>query len=235
MQGEKRSDHDGTTGPTRPGVLLDVDGTLLDSSYLHAVAWRRAFRDAGHDGVTTAQTHAAEGLPGADLVRHLLGHDDEDVVAGHARHFEETKHLVTALPGAADLLRACASRGAAVVLTTSGSSGDLGWMVPLLGGDEAQELLAGVITSEDVDAGKPSPDPLSSAVQRHGLDPGRTVVVGDSVWDVAAAVRAGLPCVGLRCGGIGEAELRGAGAVSVREHPADLLEHLGDLDRALGG
>lgn len=232
MKDDERSDRD---GPTRPGVLLDVDGTLLDSNYLHAVAWRRAFLDAGHDAVTTAQTHAAEGLPSADLVRHLLGHDDEDVVAGHARHFEETKHLVTALPGARDLLRACASRGAAVVLTTSGSPDDLGWMLPLLGGEEAGELLAGVITSEDVEAGKPSPDPLSSAVERHGLDPGRTVVVGDSVWDVTAAARAGLPCVAVRCGGIGEAELREAGAVSVREHPADLLEHLGDLDRALDG
>ena len=213
-------------------MLVDVDGTLLDSNHLHAVAWSRAFRDAGHDQVTTAQAHAALSLPGADLVRHLLGRDDDAVVAGHSERFEELRHLVAALPGAADLLGACAARGAAVVLTTSGPPGDLEWMIPLLGGDGP---LAGVVTSEDVDAAKPAPDPLGTALQRYHLDPQRTVVVGDAVWDARAAARAGLPRVALRCGGIGEADLRAAGAVSVREHPADLLEHLGDLDRALGG
>ena len=215
----------------RPGVLLDVDGTLLDSNYLHAIAWRLAFRDAGHEGVTTAQAHAALSLPSADLVRHLLGQDDDDVVEGHSRRFDELREMVTALPGAADLLGACAAR-AAVVLTTSGAPGDLEWMLPLLGGDEH---IAGVVTSDDVDAGKPAPDPLGTAVRRYHLDPRRTVVVGDAVWDVQAAARADLPCVALRCGGIDEADLRAAGAVSVREDPADLLEHLDDLDRALGG
>jgi phosphoglycolate phosphatase-like HAD superfamily hydrolase len=79
-----------------------------------------------------------------------------------------------------------------------------------------------------VDEGKPEPDLLTTAMRDHGLDPHRTVVVGDAVWDVEAAQRAGLPCIGLTCGGISAQELRDAGAAAVYDHPADLLEHLDD-------
>jgi phosphoglycolate phosphatase-like HAD superfamily hydrolase len=96
-------------------------------------------------------------------------------------------------------------------------------MRPAIGAGDA---VAGATTSADVDEGKPAPDLLTVAVEQHGLDPGRTVVVGDTVWDVEAARAAGLPCIGLTCGGIGEAELREAGAVAVRADPADLLDHL---------
>ncbi len=218
------------TSKGAPGVLLDVDGTLLDSNYLHVIAWSRAFRDAGYEDVHAAQVHACIGLPSASLVERLTGGDDDRVVEGHSHHFDALQDEVTPLPGARDLLRACRGRGASVVLTTSGARSDLEWMLPLLGGEE---MVTGVVTSEDVDAGKPTPHPLGAAVERYGLDPRRTVVVGDSVWDLGAATQADLPCVAVRCGGIGEPELRGAGAVSVREHPADLVEHLEDLAVAL--
>ncbi|HEX6485931.1 MAG TPA: HAD-IA family hydrolase, partial [Nocardioidaceae bacterium] len=83
---------------------------------------------------------------------------------------------------------------------------------------------AGATTSSEVDEGKPAPDLLSGAVEQHGLDPKRTVAIGDTVWDVRAAEKAGLPCIGVTCGGISEAELREAGAVEVYDDPADLLD-----------
>ena len=90
----------------------------------------------------------------------------------------------------------------------------------------AEEAVTGATTSADVDAGKPEPDLLGVAMQQYGLDPQRTVVVGDTVWDVEAARKADLPCIGLTCGGIGAAELREAGADAVYADPAQLLEQL---------
>ena len=212
----------------RAGVLFDVDGTLLDTNYLHAVAWWQGFRDAGHDQVTMAQIHRAIGIASAELVRHVLGRDDEAAVDGHSARYEPLRELAGAFPRVPELLGACDERGLAVVLATSGTAADLEWMVPALGGDEA---ITGATTSGDVEAAKPAPDLLTTAMEQHGLDPARTVVVGDTVWDVQAADRAGLPCVALTCGGISAAELREAGAVAVHADPAALLEHLDDLQR----
>lgn len=209
----------------RPGVLFDVDGTLLDTNYLHVLAWWQAFRDTGHPDVTMAAVHRAIGIPSAALVQHLLGTDDEDAVDAHSARYEPLRDQVVAFPRAGDLLRACADRGATVVLATSGAAGDLDWMLPAIGERDAVE---GATTSADVDEGKPAPDLLATAVRDHRLDPARCVVVGDTVWDVESARRADLPCVGLTCGGIGEAELRDAGAVEVYADPADLLARLDD-------
>jgi phosphoglycolate phosphatase-like HAD superfamily hydrolase len=111
------------------------------------------------------------------------------------------------------------------VLATSGKEEDLEWMLPAIGADDAFE---GATTSSDVEEGKPAPDLLSGAIEKHRLDPSRSVAVGDTVWDVKAARRAGVPCIALTCGGISEAELRQAGAAAVYADPADLLEHLDD-------
>ena len=90
----------------------------------------------------------------------------------------------------------------------------------------AEDVITGATTSGGADEGKPAPDLLAAAMRKHGLDPQRTVVVGDTVWDVEAAQRAGLPCIALTCGGIGGPELTDAGAAAVYDDPADLLEHL---------
>ena len=209
----------------RPGVLFDVDGTLLDTNYLHVLAWWQAFVDTGHGPVPMDRIHRAIGIPSEGLVRHLVGKDDDDTVEAHGERYEPLRENVKPFAGTADLLRACADRGLVVVLATSGKAADLEWMQPAIGADEA---VAGATTSEDVEQGKPAPDLLSVAVEQHGLDPQRTVVVGDTVWDVEAALKAGLPCIGLTCGGIGAAELEEAGAEAVFADPAGLLEHLDD-------
>jgi HAD superfamily hydrolase (TIGR01509 family) len=209
----------------RPGVLFDVDGTLLDTNYLHVLAWWQAFRDAGHESVAMDRIHRAIGIPSEGLVHHLLGKDDDEAVEAHSTRYEPLREYVEPYPCTADLLRACAERGLTVVLATSGKAADLDWMQPAIG---AEDAVAGATTSEDVDEGKPEPDLLTTAMRDHGLDPERTVAVGDTVWDVEAARKAGIPCIGLTCGGIGAAELTEAGADAIYDDPADLLEHLGD-------
>ena len=217
----------------RPGVLFDVDGTLLDTNYLHVLAWWQAMNDAGHEHLAMAAIHRAIGIASEGLVERLLGHDDETAVEAHSGRYEALRDQVTAFPRAAELVKACADRGFTPVLATSGKEEDLEWMLPAIG---AGDSFAGATTSSDVDEGKPSPDLLTGAIEEHRLDPKRTVAIGDTVWDVKAAEKAGVPCVGLACGGISEAELREAGAVEVYADPADLLENLDEsiLGRLVG-
>jgi HAD superfamily hydrolase (TIGR01509 family) len=220
------------TSAPRPGVLLDVDGTLLDTNYLQVLAWWRAFRDTGHPEVSMADCHRAIGIGSAELVTHLLGDDADDVdevMEAKERRYEPLRELVVPFPRVDELLAACRDRGLAVVLATSGQQSDLEWMVPAIGGED---VVDGATTSADVESAKPAPDLLQTAVADHGLDPARTVAVGDTVWDVRAARDAGLPCIALTCGGISRAELVEEGADEVYDDPADLLA---DLDDSLVG
>ena len=216
------------TSAPRPGVLLDVDGTLLDTNYLQVLAWWRAFRDTGHDEVSMADCHRSIGIASAELVTHLLGDDADDVdevMAAKERRYEPLRDLVTPFPRVDELLAACRDRGLAVVLATSGQQSDLEWMTPAIGGED---VVDGATTSADVESAKPAPDLLQTAVADHGLDADRTVAVGDTIWDVRAARDAGLPCIALTCGGIARAELVEAGADEGYGDPLDLLAHLDD-------
>jgi HAD superfamily hydrolase (TIGR01509 family) len=200
------------TSAPRPGVLLDVDGTLLDTNYLQVLAWWRAFRDTGHPEVSMADCHRAIGIGSAELVTHLLGDDADDVdevMEAKERRYEPLRELVVPFPRVDELLAACRERGLAVVLAIGG-----------------EDVVDGATTSADVESAKPAPDLLQTAVADHGLDPARTVAVGDTVWDVRAARDAGLPCIALTCGGISRAELVEEGADEVYDHPAELLAHL---------
>lgn len=207
----------------RPGVLFDVDGTLLDTNYLHVVTWWEALQDDGYHDVTMAQIHEAVGMGGAGLVAHLTGEQNQHVVDRHSELYAPYQGSVRAFPRAAELLARCRAIGLTVVLATSGEKSDLDWMVPAIGADD---VLRGAITSGDVNASKPAPDLLTKALEEHCLDPGRTAVVGDTVWDAAAAQRADLPYVALQSGGIAKGKLLDAGAVEIYDDPADLLARL---------
>ncbi|MFF5173061.1 HAD family hydrolase [Micromonospora sp. NPDC000089] len=218
------------------GVLFDVDGTLVDTTYLHTVSWWEALRQAGHP-VPMARVHRSIGMGSDKLLDHLLGDErdrdaDEQLRAAHDGFFGEYWERLIPLPGAADLLRACADRGLTVVLATSASERELTALRAAL---DADDVIDTVTSSADAKRSKPSPDILVAALEQSGLDAERVVFVGDSVWDVAAAGRLGIPCTGLTCGGTSGAELLDAGAVAVYDEPADLLAALADSPLAGAG
>ena len=209
----------------RPGVLFDVDGTLLDTNYLHVLAWWEALKEAGHSDVSMKAIHRSVGIASEGLVERLLGHPDERVVKAHSERYAALRDHVTAFPKVDELVRRCAELGLVPVLATSGKEHDLEWMLPAIG---AEDAFAGATTSSDVEDGKPAPDLPAAAMEKHRLDPERSVLVGDTVWDVEAAGRASLPCIAVTSGGISEGELRDAGAVEVYADAADLLDRLDD-------
>jgi HAD superfamily hydrolase (TIGR01509 family) len=207
-------------------VLFDVDGTLVDTPYLHAVSWAEALRQGGHD-VAMATVHRGIGMGGDELLDHLIGTDrDTDQDAGlHTAHLTLYKQhwgRLRPLPGARDLVRRCAGVGLRVVLASSASQEELAALRSAL---DADDVIDDATSSTDADAGKPAPDILQAALDRSGLRPEQVVFVGDAVWDGQAAGRLGIPFVGVTCGGTSEAELRENGAVEVWRDPADLLEH----------
>jgi phosphoglycolate phosphatase-like HAD superfamily hydrolase len=213
----------------RGGVIFDVDGTLLDTNYLHVTAWWEAFRERGHD-VACADIHRAIGLSSEDMITQVLGQPDpSSVSAAHSRYIAPYLGRMRPLAGAADLLRSTGRLGLNVVLATSAKDEELDLMMDALG---ARDAVGTVVSSGDVKKAKPDPEIVRKALDESGTDPARAVMVGDTVWDVLAAQRAGLPCIGLLSGGISDAELRGAGAEETYPGPAALLEQL--TDSAIG-
>lgn len=215
-------------GVSSGAVLFDIDGTLVDSNYLHVTAWLEAFRAVGAQ-VATAAIHRCIGMGSPQLLDALLGDDagrlGPPAKEEHSRRYAAARPHLAPLPGATELVRAVSARATAV-LATSAPEGELQALREVLQLDDALDV---VTSSEDVESAKPDPDIVQVALRRAGNEPGRAVFVGDTVWDVQAAGAAGVACVALRTGGIGEAELRGAGAVAVYDDAAALLA---DLDRS---
>lgn len=218
------------------GVLFDVDGTLVDTPYLHAVCWAEALRQGGHD-VPMATVHRAIGMGGDRLLDHLLGPDrdtdgDPQLDAAHLTLYRQFWGRLRPLPGATELIRSCAGRGLRVVLASSASQQELRALRSALDVDDAIDTAT---SSADADAGKPAPDIVQAALAQSGLEAKHAVFVGDAVWDGQAAARAGVVFVGMTCGGTSEAELRENGAVAVYRDPAQLLERFAASPLAGGG
>jgi HAD superfamily hydrolase (TIGR01509 family) len=216
-----------------PAVVLDVDGTLVDSNYQHALTWHRAFAQHGC-AVPAWRAHRAIGMGGDQLVPRLAGDDwdaehGDAVRATEAALFGELIDRVAPLPGARAFLELLEVRGHAVVLASSAKAHELELYVDLLG---ARDLAQAWTTSADVERTKPAPDVVHTGLERLG-GPRDAVMVGDSVYDIEAAGRAGIPAVALLSGGFGAGELEGAGASHVTE---DLPALIADIDRTpLGG
>jgi HAD superfamily hydrolase (TIGR01509 family) len=206
-------------------VLFDVDGTLVDTNYLHVMAWRRVFLEHGDSGIASARIHRLVGMGTDELLETLFGRPRPELKPERARQFESLKSEIRAFPRAGELLRALHDRGLRVVLATSAEKDDL---KALLGAIDADDAIDAVTSAGEVEAAKPAPDLFAAALAEAGTAPEATVAVGDTVWDVKAAGRAGLPCVAVTSGGISRAELEAAGAVAVYDDVAALLDGLED-------
>jgi HAD superfamily hydrolase (TIGR01509 family) len=214
-------------------VLFDIDGTLVDTNYLHVHAWHRAFAEVGED-VESWRIHHRIGMDGSELLADLLPETPDDVVERakdlHSRFYGETASLIRPLHDGPELLDAVAALGLQVVLATSAPEDELSILRKVL---DREDILSAVTSSEDVETAKPRPDIVQVALERAGVAPAQAIFVGDTVWDIQAATRAGVRCIALESGGIGRRELEAQGAVAVHANPSDLLAHL--RDSPIGG
>jgi HAD superfamily hydrolase (TIGR01509 family) len=211
-------------------AILDIDGTLVDTNYHHAIAWHRALHAHGHP-VQMWKVHRHIGMGGDQILDALIG---EEAAAAEGEAIRESEGEaygkligeVEVMDGARELIEKLREEGNTVILASSAKQEEVGHYLDLL---DARELVDGWTTSADVEATKPEPDLVQAALERTGNDD-PSVMVGDSVWDVEAAKRAGLPTLAVLTGGFSEEELRGAGA-------AQVVESIGELrvdSRSLG-
>jgi len=212
-----------------PIVILDIDGTLVDSNYHHTIAWARAFERHGIL-VPLWKLHRHMGMGGDQLVEAVAGPNAESEAGDAVRESEGELYSdlageVRAVEGASEAMRELGRAGWTVVLASSAKRSEVENYIEMLGADELAEAST---DSGDVDSTKPEPDLIESALEKVADDPdGRAVMVGDSVWDIEAAARAGVPAVAVLTGGFPEADLRAAGATDVVESVADLPNLLG--------
>ncbi|MFF3333928.1 HAD family hydrolase [Streptomyces sp. NPDC002888] len=213
----------------RRAAVFDVDGTLVDTNHLHVTTWWEAFRQAGHR-VPMHAVHRAVGLGSTDLIAHLLGDDrdedgDAELSAAHKALYGQYFDRLPALRDAGPLLRRLHKDGWQVVLATSASGAELSALRRAI---DADDVIAATASADDVERGKPAPEPVEHALELAGVPAERAVFVGDTVWDMRAGRRAGVRCVGVLCGGIPRADLEEAGAEVVYDDPAHLLASLAD-------
>ena len=220
-----------------PAFLFYLDGTLIDSVYQHVVAWRAALSAIGID-LSVWRIHRRIGMSGGLFVQALLREtgrslsaaDIEKLQQAHAKEYTRQLGSVTALPGARDLLAALTAAGVRWGIATSGYAATARPSLELLGLPEDTPM----VTRDLVRHAKPDPDLFLAAAALLGVDPRHTMVVGDSVWDLLAARRAGALGIGLQSGGYGREELERAGAYRVYADPAEMLARIDEAGVRLG-
>lgn len=212
-------------GETRfvPVVLLDLDGSLVDSVYEHVIAWAEAFRVRGYE-VPAWRIHAGIGMGGSRLVPWVLGRhvDDADEIADdHRRRFLDHADGLRPTRGALTLLDDLERRGVRYIIATSAEAEVRKALLEVLGRDDLPAVDADAVSSS-----KPAPDLLLATCAELGADPGEATLVGDSPWDAEAAHRIGIRTIGLRCGGFSDHQLLAAGAHAVADDPGSLVGRL---------
>ncbi len=216
----------------RPALLFDLDGTLVDSVYQHVLAWRDALHEESLD-LSVWRIHRRIGMSGGlflkalerELGMGLTEGQAERLRQSHAKALLKRLDQIRPLPGARELLATLSSMRVPWAVATSGSEITARPTLAMLGIPEGTP----VVTRDQVAYAKPNPDLFLAAAERLGVPPGDCFVVGDSIWDLLAAQRAGSLGVGLLSGGYGREELEQAGAYRVYEDPANLLAHLDEL------
>jgi HAD superfamily hydrolase (TIGR01509 family) len=209
--------------PAPKAVLFDIDGTLVDSNYLHVDSWARAFAEAGRP-VDAWRIHRSIGLDSDRLLESLLGDDIEEfgdhAKKLHTEFYAKFADRLRPLPGAVKLLHTLSDAGIRVVLATSAPKDELDVLLDVL---DSNEALHATTSSDDVGTAKPEPDIVNVALERAGVDKSEALFVGDAVWDMKAAGRAGVQGIGVRTGGISSGELLDAGALEVFDDAAAVL------------
>lgn len=207
-------------------ALFDIDGTLIDSNYLHVEAWAHALADVGAE-VDTWRIHRGIGMDSDMLLESLLGDKAESLgeKASDLRstYYDELLPRLRVFRGARELLARLAEADVTVVLATSAPEDQLKSLRKEL---DIEHALTAVTSADDVETAKPAPDIVETALERAGVEAADAIFIGDSVWDVQAAGRAGVACIGVLSGGFSAAELRDAGAIAVYASVAELLEQL---------
>jgi HAD superfamily hydrolase (TIGR01549 family) len=206
-------------------VIFDIDGTLVDTNYQHALAWYRAFR---REGIVLPvwQIHRAIGI-GSDRVVEMLAGEEAEATLGETLRaaqgplYQEMIDEVEPMEGAHALLRDLKRAGHPVILASSAEAEEAEHYLDLL---DARDFVDGYTTSADVQASKPEPDIVNAAIEKAGGGP--ALMIGDSTWDCKAATRAERPSIGVLTGGFSEQELTEAGATIVFHSVAHLREHL---------
>lgn len=206
----------------RPGVLLDIDGTLLDTNHLHALAWWRGLRSLGFTR-PLQRIHELIGMGGDKLVPELLGREVEGAEDAWEREFDLLLPEVTLLPGARALAELLHAEGFAVVLASSAPAPLVSRFRQVL---DIDRWLVGDTSSGDVDRSKPDSDIFDVAIDRFGLTRATTVAIGDTVWDAKAASRARIGFVGVTTGGAHPDDLRRHGAARAYGDLVELVEDL---------
>lgn len=214
-----------------PAAILDIDGTLVDTNYHHAIAWYRAFRQAN---VTLPiwKIHRHIGMGGDNLVQALTSEAFDEQQGDDVRSAEKVLYMelieeCAPMQGSRELIEDLKRRGNAVVLASSAKSSEVDYYLDLL---DARELADSWTTSDDVEDTKPAPDLVKAALDKSGSKDG--VMVGDTTWDIEAAKRAKVPTIAVLTGGFGEAELLDAGAACVFESIDELRERLDETPLA---
>jgi HAD superfamily hydrolase (TIGR01509 family) len=212
---------------SRPAAILDVDGTLVDTNFHHALAWYRAFRQYGVI-LPIWRIHRSIGMGGDQLVASLVGEAFDEEHGDDVRAAEKALYMsliveVEPLEGARELISDLRESGHAVVLASSAKPDEIDHYIDIL---DARGLVDGWTTSGDVEQTKPEPDLVQAAVEKAGGGP--AVLIGDSIWDCESAKRAKVPVVAVLTGGFGEQELLDAGATAVFHSLVHLRENLGD-------
>ncbi len=206
-------------------AILDIDGTLVDTNYQHAIAWYRAFRQ--HDLILPIwRIHRHIGMGGDQLVPSLAGEAFESEHGEGVREDEQALYgeligEVRPMQGARELIEELVRRGHTALLASSAKQDEVNCYLDLL---EARELAEGWTSSADVESTKPEPDLVHSALQKAGAEASEAVMIGDTPYDVEAAKRAGVPTLAVLTGGFSEQELRDAGAVDVYESVQELRD-----------
>jgi HAD superfamily hydrolase (TIGR01509 family) len=226
----------GEKGDGPKAALFDVDGTLVDTNYLHAVTWWEAFAQFGYY-VPMTEIHRAIGMGSGLLLDKLLPEDrdkdaDAEVRLAHTALYATYWSRLRPLPGAADLLRACKQRGLTVVLASSADEPEFKVLRAAL---DAEDAIDEATFAGDVESSKPAPDLVEVALDKAGVPAGQAVFIGDTAWDVHACQKAGVPCIGVLSGGISREELISAGAAEVYRGPGDLLAGLAGSLLGTGG